>query len=148
MCQVLVGFGVGLLTIMSQLALMTAAGPSNVAVAIAIYQLFGSIGASSSYAIAGAMWTNIFPYKLAEFLPEDFKDQAAAIYGDIELQKMYPIGHPVRDAVIAAYADVGRKMVIAGAALVPLIVITVALWRNVNVKEMQKEEKQEKGNVF
>ncbi|KAH8898009.1 major facilitator superfamily transporter [Thozetella sp. PMI_491] len=148
MCQVLVGFGVELLQVMSHLALMAKAGPSNVAVAMAIYGLFGSIGASTSYAIAGGMWTNIFPYNLEAFLPDEYKGQAHEIYGDITKQMQFPIGHPVRDAVIAAYADVARKMVIVGACLIPLVIGAVAIWKNFNVKEMEGEEKQEKGNVF
>lgn len=63
-------------------------------------------------------------------------------------QMQDPIGTPVRDAIIQAYGDVGRKMVIVGSALTPLMIITVLFWRNINVKEMQQEEKEDRGNVF
>jgi MFS family permease len=108
MCQILVGFGAGMLSDMSQLALMAAVGHQDVAVAIAIYGLFGSIGSSTGYAIAGGMWTNILPYKLHELLPDDAKDLSAAIYGDITKQLSYPMGSPIREAIIAAAADFQR----------------------------------------
>lgn len=148
MCQVLVGFAVGLLTNMAQLALMASVRQENVAVALAIYGLFGSMGSSTGYAIAGGMWTNILPYKMMEFLPEDSKADAWAIYGDITKQLADPIGTPIRDAIILAYGDVARKMVIVSAALIPLLIVSVCAWRNINVKDLEEEEKQEKGTVF
>lgn len=45
-------------------------------------------------------------------------------------------------------AYVGRKMVIVGSALIPLTIICVAVWRNINVKELEEDEKRQRGNVF
>ncbi|KAI2622800.1 MFS general substrate transporter [Hypomontagnella submonticulosa] len=148
MCQVLVGFGVGMIGQMATLATMASVRHQDVAVALAIYGLFGSVGSSVGYAVAGGLWTNILPEKLYEFLPEDNKKNATAIYGDINKQMAYPIGTPIRDAVIAAYADVMRKMVIVGSALIPLTIICVAVWRNINVKKLEATEKRARGNVF
>lgn len=148
MCQVLVGFSTGMLTTMSELALMASVDHQNVAVAIAIYGLFGSVGSSIGYAIAGGIWTNILPGKLVEFLPDYAKDQAASIYGSIENQMAEPIGTPVRDAVIEAYGYVMRLMVIVGASLIPLLVIAVFIWKNINVKKNQSGEKKARGNIF
>ncbi|KAK8103183.1 major facilitator superfamily transporter [Apiospora sp. TS-2023a] len=149
MCQVFVGFSTGMLTTMSQLALMASVGHENVAVAIAIYGLFGAVGSSIGYAIAGGIWTNILPRKLAEFLPDSVsKEQAAAIYGDITLQMAEPIGTPIRDAVIAAYGVVMRLMVIVGASLIPLLIAAVLIWKNINVKKLQTGEKRKQGNIF
>ncbi|OTB02539.1 hypothetical protein M426DRAFT_193241 [Hypoxylon sp. CI-4A] len=148
MCQVLVGFGVGMIGQMSQLITMATVRHQDVAVALAIYGLFGSVGSSVGYAIAGGLWTNILPVKLYEFLPDDAKNMSAAIYGDINKQMAYPIGTPIRDAVIAAYGDVMRKMVIVGAALIPLTIACVLVWRNINVKKLESTEKRARGNVF
>lgn len=133
---------------MATLATMASVRHQDVAVALAIYGLFGSVGSSVGYAVAGGLWTNILPEKLYEFLPEDNKKNATAIYGDINKQMAYPIGTPIRDAVIAAYADVMRKMVIVGSALIPLTIICVAVWRNINVKKLEATEKRARGNVF
>ncbi|XXH02220.1 hypothetical protein Hte_008588 [Hypoxylon texense] len=148
MCQVLVGFGVGMIGQMAELITMATVRHQDVAVALAIYGLFGSVGSSVGYAIAGGLWTNILPAKLYEFLPEDSKNMTAAIYGDINKQMADPIGTPIRDAVIAAYADVMRKMVIVGSALIPLTIICVIVWRNINVKKLEAGEKRARGNVF
>lgn len=148
MCQILIGFGSALLTDTSRLAVMAAVPHKDVALSLVIHSLFTSIGSAIGYAIAGGMWTNMLPYKLIEYLPEDAKSEAWTIFGDITLQLQDPIGTPVRDAIIQAYGDVGRKMVIVGSALTPLMFITVLFWRNINVKEMQQEEKEDRGNVF
>lgn len=148
MCQILVGFSTGILVLTSQLALMYSIAQADVAIGLALYALFGSIGSSTGVAIAGGMWTNILPYKIAEYLPADAKDQAAALYGDITLQMAEPIGSPIRDAVIAAYADVMHKMVIAGVCLIPLLVAAVWVWRHKNVKEVQEKERAQRGNVL
>lgn len=121
----------------------------EIAVGLALWRLFGSIGASIGLAIAGALWTNILPVKLHEFLPEEYKDRTYEIFGDIVIQQSFPMGSPVRDAIIAAYADVQRKMVIAGAAFLPLCLICLLMWKNVNVKDLEATHgKQSKGNVF
>ncbi|KAI1475353.1 hypothetical protein K445DRAFT_314456 [Daldinia sp. EC12] len=148
MCQVFVGFGVGMINQMSQLITMASVRHQDVAVALAIYGLFGSVGSSVGYAVAGGIWTNLLPVKLHEFLPEDSKNMTAEIYGDITKQMEYPIGTPIRDAVIEAYGDVMRKMVIVGSALIPLTIICVIVWKNINVKKLETVEKRSRGNVF
>lgn len=111
--------------------------------------MFGSIGVAIGLAIAGSLWTNVLPVQLYNRLPEDAKDLAAEIYGSIVVQQSYPMGSPIRDAIIAAYADVQRKMVIAGAAFIPLLVICIMVWRNVNVKKLEEiNGNQVKGNVW
>jgi hypothetical protein len=148
MCQVLVGFSVGMLTTMSQLALMASVRHQDVAVALAIYGLFGAVGSSTGYAVAGGLWTNMLPGKILYYLPEEYKDMAALLYGDIEQQMAEPIGHPIRDAVIHAYGDVMRVMTIAGSCLIPLLFIVIFMWKNINVKKMAEQEKKDRGNVF
>ncbi|KAI1246147.1 hypothetical protein MGN70_013044 [Eutypa lata] len=148
MCQVLVGFGVGMIGQMAQLTTMASVRHQDVAVALAIYGLFGSVGSSVGYAIAGGLWTNILLVKLHEFLPDDAKNRTAEIYGDITIQMADPIGTPIRDAVIAAYGVVMRRMVIVGSALIPLTVLCVIVWRNINVKNLETVEKRKRGNVF
>ena len=107
-----------------------------------------SVGSSVGYAVAGALWTNILPAKLAEFLPDEAKPQAAAIYGDITKQMAEPLGSPVRDAVVAAYGVVMRRMVIVGTCLIPLTIACVIVWRNINVKKLEGVERRKRGNVF
>lgn len=95
------------------------------------------------------MWNQILPGQLYNRLPEAAKANSTLIFGDIKRQMAFPNGSPEREAVVGAYADVQRKMVIAGACFVPLCLLSVYMWRNVNVKKLERENgKQTKGTVF
>lgn len=149
MTQVLNGLGTGLFAACGQLAVMAPVSHQEVAVVIAIWGMFGSIGASIGLAIAGSMWNNILPGELLRRLPEATKANATLIFGDIVTQMSFLDGTPERDAVVGAYADVQRKMVIAGACFMPLVLASIYVWRNVNVKKLEEEKgNQTKGNVW
>ncbi|RWA14690.1 hypothetical protein EKO27_g473 [Xylaria grammica] len=137
MCQIFNGISSEIWVLTAQLAIMASVTHQEIAVSLALFRLFGSIGAAIGFAIAGALWTNILPAKLYEFLPGDAKDQAGEIFGSIIIQKSYPMGTPIRDAIVAAYADVQRKMVISGAAFLPLCFICLLMWKNINVKTLE-----------
>lgn len=144
MCQILNGAAGGILSIAMPLAVMASVGHQEVAVVLALHGLFASIGAGVGLAVSGAMWTNLLPDALVKFLPDDSKADAMTIYGDITVQLGYEWGSPTREAIIAAYGEVQRKMVIAGASFMPLLFASIIVWKNYNLKEM----KQTRGNVF
>ncbi|OAX82443.1 hypothetical protein ACJ72_03205 [Emergomyces africanus] len=147
--QVLVGIGTSFFSVCGQLAVMSVVSHQEVAVVLAIWGMFGSIGASIGLAVAGAMWNNILPSQLYQRLPEESKHLAAQIFGDMELQMSYLDGTPERAAIVGAYADVQRKMVIAGVCLMPLVLASIFIWKNVNIKKHEEEEgSQTKGNIF
>ncbi|OAA55529.1 Major facilitator superfamily domain, general substrate transporter [Niveomyces insectorum RCEF 264] len=149
MCQLLNGFGSGILSLSAQIAVMASVTHQEVAVVLAIYGLFGSIGASIGETIAGALWTNELPKQLYQHLPADSKNLTMTIYESIVEQESYPVGSPIRDAIIAAYANVMRKMVIAGACFLPPMVLCLFLWRNINLKTIEKiNGTQSKGNIL
>lgn len=148
MCQLLNGFGTGIWTTCGQIAVMASVNHQEIAVALALWGMFGSIGSSLGNAIAGALWTNMAPQRLAQALPEDQKNMTSLIYGSIVEQKAFPLGDPIRMATIDAYAYVQRYMVITGAALVPLMVACLFMWRNIDLKKRQAENPQAKGNIW
>ncbi|KAH6885195.1 major facilitator superfamily domain-containing protein [Thelonectria olida] len=149
MCQLFNGIYSGVWALTAQLAIMASVTHQEIAVSIALFGLFGSIGAAMGFAIAGGLWTNILPQQLLARLPEDSKDQMATIYGDITVQLSYPPGSPVRDAINAAYSDVQRKMVITGVAIMPLCIACLFLWKNINVRKLEKTHgTQTKGTVW
>ncbi|KAI0008341.1 MFS general substrate transporter [Xylariaceae sp. FL0662B] len=149
MCQVLNGAATELWLLAGQLAIFASVTHQEVAVGLALFGLFGSVGSAIGLAIAGGIWTNVLPAKLYEFLPDDSKNLTSKIYGDIKVQRSYPMGSPIRDAIIAAYADVQRKMVIAGACFIPLCVVCILVWKNINVKQLEASRgKQTKGTVW
>lgn len=117
--------------------------------ALALWGMFGSIGASIGSTIAGGIWTNLLPAKLVLHLPEGSKDLAATIYSSLVIQQEYPIGSPIRDAIIAAYGDVQHLMVIAGSVVIPFLLVTVWMWKNINVNTLEREKgTQTKGTVW
>lgn len=148
MTQVFVGVGTALFAVSGQLAVMATVSHQEVAVVIAVWGMFGSIGASIGFAVAGALWTNIFPAQLYARLPEGSKDMAAVIFADIKMQAEFLDGTPEREAVVGAYAHVQRMMVITGACLMPLVLASIFIWRNVNVKKLEERKKQTEGNIF
>lgn len=149
MCQIFMGIGTGIFATTAQLAIMASVTHQEIAVAVALWSMFGSIGASIGQAIAGALWTSIVPTRLFEALPEESKNLTMTIYSSLSIQQEYPMGSPIRDALIVAYADVQRKMVIAGSAFLPVMLISIVFWKSINVKKMEAEHgKQTKGTVW
>ncbi|KAL4782686.1 major facilitator superfamily domain-containing protein [Aspergillus varians] len=146
MTQVLVGLGTCLFAVCGQLAVMAPVTHQEIAVVMAIWGLFGSIGSSVGSAIAGGMWNNILMPELHRRLPEEKKDLAASIFASIETQMEYADGTPERAAIVGAYGDLQRKMVIVGVCLVPLCLLCTWFWRNVNVKKLSRE--QTSGNIW
>lgn len=147
--QILNGIGTGALSATAQLAVTVPVTHQQIAVALAIWGMFGGIGSSIGFAIAGALWSNVFPVELAKRLPEESKSMARDIFGDIVLQMSFEDGTPEREAVVGAYAHVMRLMVIVGCAFIPLVLASIYIWRNINLKKKEQEEgNQTKGNVL
>lgn len=149
MCQIFVGAGTGIFAACGQLGLMAAVTHQEIAVVMAVFSLFGSIGAAIGNAIAGAIWTNVLPGQLLKFLPADKQDLMPQIYGSLSVQQEWPMGDPIRDAIIEAYGVVQHRMVIGGAVIVPVFVGCIFLFKNINVIELEeKKGKQTKGKVW
>lgn len=144
MCQILSAFAGGTLVMTEQLAAMAAVPHNEVAAVLALEGMFTSIGGAVGQSISGAIWTNLMPSKLAEYLPEADRPSAALIYGSITVQLSYPFGSPARDAILQAYGFVQRRMLIAGVCFMPLAFGCVLVWRDINVKKL----KQTRGTVF
>ncbi len=148
MCQLFNGLYSGVWSLTAQLAIMATIGHQELAVALALYGLFGSIGASIGNALASALWTNIFPVQLYKNLPDDAKNLTQTIYGDINVQLSYPLGSPIRDATIQTYGHVQRLMVITGVCFLPLCIGCLFLWKNINVIKMDASRKKAGSNIF
>jgi hypothetical protein len=89
------------------------------------------------------------PVQLAQRLPEAAKANATIIFGDITIQQSYADGSLEREAIVGAYAHTMRLMAITGVATMPLCVLSIIIWRNINVKKVEEEKgKQTKGMVF
>lgn len=147
--QFLVGLGSEIFSACSALAIMAPVTHQYIAAVNAIGGLFGGVGASIGIAIAGAMWNNMIPDQLTQRLPEAMKANATTIFGDIRIQMSFADGTPERDAVVGAYSHVMRLMVIVGAAFMPLCLLCVFSWKNINVRKIEEEQgKQTKGLII
>ncbi|KAJ3494588.1 hypothetical protein NLG97_g3980 [Lecanicillium saksenae] len=144
MCQLFSGIYSGVWAATSQLSVMANVSHQETAVALALWGLFGSIGAAIGQAIAGGIWTNVLPQQLVKNLPDDLKPLAGEIFADITKQLSYPMGSPGRDAIIASYGHVQRIFVIVGCCFLPLAISCLFLWKNINVKSMQSAERRKK----
>ncbi|KAK3192057.1 hypothetical protein K4F52_001684 [Lecanicillium sp. MT-2017a] len=148
MCQLFNGVYSGVWSLTAQLAIMAVVGHQELAVAIALYGLFGSIGASIGNALAAALWNNILPVELYKNLPDDAKNLTQTIFGNINVQLSYPMGSPIREATIQAYGHVQRLMVITGVCFIPVCVACLFAWKNINVIKVDAARKKSGSNVF
>ncbi|KAJ4298920.1 hypothetical protein N0V90_004163 [Kalmusia sp. IMI 367209] len=123
MVEVLGSMCGGSLVMIEQLAVMAAVPHENVAVGLALLGMITSIGGSVGQTISAAIWTQTIPTKLMQYLPEESKNQTAAIYASLPAQLALPWNSPERQAIVRAYGDAQRLMVIVGTcAWVPCFV--------------------------
>lgn len=143
MCQIFIAFSGGTLVICEQMAVIAATSHQYVAVVIAIEGMFSSIGGAIGSIIAGAVWTGVFPKKLAEYLPPESQANLTTIYADIRTQLSYPKGSPTRMAIEAAYGDAQKWMLVAATTILAVAIASTVVWRDIKVKDF----KQVKGRV-
>ncbi|KAH8816987.1 siderophore iron transporter-like protein mirB [Xylogone sp. PMI_703] len=144
MCQLFIAFGGGTLVVCEQMTVMAVSSHQHIPAVLAMESMLASVGGSIGSTIATAMWTGIFPKKLAKFLPPESQADLLTIYGDLTVQSSYPLGSPTRDAIDHAYGDTQRLMLIASTCLYGLSLFSIMLWKDVNVKKI----KQVRGTVW
>lgn len=144
MCQILNGVAGSTLLAAQRMAAQSAVNHEEVAVVTALVGLFSSLGAAIGSTIATAIWTNLMPRFLMAYLPAEDQTRLPIIYGSLVEQLEYPWGSPTRDAIVHAYSDVQRRLLIAGTCFIPLVLVGVLLWRDTQVKGM----KQTKGTIY
>ncbi|KXN85124.1 Siderophore iron transporter 3 [Leucoagaricus sp. SymC.cos] len=120
--QLLQGIGGGFASVASQVGAQASVTHADVAMVTAVVLLITEIGGSIGSAIAGALWTNLMPGKLAKCLSFLPADQQAELFSSITAAIQYPRGNPVREGVIQAYDEVMKTMTITATviAVIPL----------------------------
>jgi MFS family permease len=144
MCQIFIAFAGGTIVITEQMAVMAATSHQYIAVVLALLGMFSYIGGAIGNTVAAAVWTGVFPVRLAEYLPAEEQANLMSIYGDITVQMSYPKGTAARAAIERAYGDAQRDMLIGGTAILAAAMVCVLLWRDIKVKDFR----QVKGNVI
>jgi hypothetical protein len=143
MTQIFIAFGGGACVITEQVAAMAATDHQYIAVVLALEGMFSSVGGGIGSSLATAVWTGVFPKKLAEYLPAEAQASLLDIYAQLPVQLSYPKGTPTRDAIELAYSDAQKFMNIGGTAILILAIPAVVIWRDIKVKDF----KQVKGRV-
>lgn len=138
MCQLFIAFGGGALVICEQMTVMAVSAQQHIPAVLAMEAMVIAIGEAVGQTIAGAMWTGIFPKKLAEYLPADVQDQLLSIYGSLTVQISYPRGTAAREAIDRSYGDTQRLMCIAATCIYATCIFSTLLWKEVNVKEIKQ----------
>ncbi|KAE8363116.1 major facilitator superfamily domain-containing protein [Aspergillus caelatus] len=138
MCQIFIAFGGGTLVICEQMTVMAVSSQQHIPAVLAMESMFINIGSAVGTTIATALWTGIFPHKLAEYLPADAQSNLVNIYGDMTVQASYPVGSAARDAINRSYSETQRLMLIAATCLYTVTLASVMMWKDVNVKKIQQ----------
>ncbi|KAH9896440.1 drug:h+ antiporter [Cubamyces lactineus] len=121
--QLLQGIGGGFASVCSQVGAQASVPHVDVAMVTAVVLLWTEIGGSVGSAVAGAIWTNTMPGKLAEHLPALNQTERDTLFGSITSVMVLPFDDPTRQGVIAAYGDTMRVMLIVATvlAVVPML---------------------------
>ena len=144
MCEIFISLAGSTMIIGQQVAIMATADHNDIAAVLAILGLFGYMGGAVGNSISGAIWTHTLPGALQRLLPESVVGDWQSIYDDLETQLSFPMGDPVRDAIIEAYSIGQRRMLIAGTVIMTTSLVWVLLMRNINVSKIE----QVKGVLF
>ena len=136
MCMLLNAFGTGFMTVSDEIATLSVVSHQQIAAAVAILGFFGSIGSAIGLAVAGAIWQNVFPLRLARYLPADELSNLATIYADITQQLSYETGSQARLAIQQAYGDAQSALLIAATSVWAIGIVAVLMWKNVDVRSI------------
>ena len=138
MCLIFIAFGGGVLVVSEQTTLMAVSKQQDFPALLAVESMVISIGGAIGSTIAGAMWTGIFPVKLAKNLPADAQPSLMKIYGDLTVQSGYAWGTPTRDAINLSYSETQRLMLVAATCIYFLVLVSVVGWQNVDVRKQKQ----------
>ena len=139
MCMIFIAFGGGVLVVAEQTTLMAVSKQQDFPALLAVESMIISIGGAIGSTIATAIWTGVFPKRLAVNLAgTSAADNVAAIYGDLEVQSSYAWGSPERQGINLSYGETQRYMLIGGTCVYATMLVSIALWQNVDVRKMKQ----------
>jgi MFS family permease len=119
--QVLVGIGGGFVNVPVQLGMQASVLPKDVACTTAMFLTTLSLGGAVGSGVSGAVWGTLLKRKLAAYLPEDHQGSVDAIFGDFLKARELEWGSPAREAVVLAYEETMRTLlIIAVAVCIPM----------------------------
>ncbi|KAH7357610.1 major facilitator superfamily domain-containing protein [Pyrenochaeta sp. MPI-SDFR-AT-0127] len=117
------------------MAIMAAVPHEHVATGLALLAMITSVGGAIGQTICSTIWTHTIPGKLLEYLPTTSRDQAKTLGGSLPAVLLLPRESLEYQAVVSAYGDVQKLMlIVATCALVPCF-LWVAMLKNYRMSE-------------
>ncbi|KAI1333571.1 MFS general substrate transporter [Xylariaceae sp. FL0016] len=144
MCQILITIGGSTLVVCEQMAVMAVADHTELASVMALLTLATYIGSAIGSSFSGAIWNSTLPTALAELLPQVSPAELNHIASDLTKQLSYPVGDPIREAIVAAYGKSQLRMCIAGTLISLVEIVAVLVWKDCRVSQ----SRQVKGTVI
>ncbi|ORY68440.1 major facilitator superfamily-domain-containing protein [Pseudomassariella vexata] len=144
LCQILMTIGGSTLVVCHQIAIMVTSTHGELASVMAVLSLASYVGSAGGNTLSGAIWNSTLPKALAELLPNFSEKELFQIGSSLTKQLSYPMGDPVRTAIITAYDRAQVRMCITGSLVSLLQVVAVAIWKDAVVSQV----KQVKGKVL
>lgn len=146
----LLGFGAGFFTYPTQASIQAVTDHEHMAVVTSLYLASYYIGSALGGSISGAIWTQVLPKRITtEFAQFNNSTLATYAYGSpYSFILDYTWGTPEREALVIAYREVQRLLLITGTCLcVPLVVFALLL-HNPKLKSAQNlfDEKSDVSN--
>lgn len=138
LCQIAISAAAGIVMACDEIAILAAASQQHTAVCLAVLGLFGNIGGALGLTVASALWQEVFPQKLKEYLPPEDLPRLENIYANISTQLSFPVGSETRTAIQHAYGDSQMRLLIIGTLAWVAGFIGVLFWRNINVIGINK----------
>ena len=122
---------------------MAATTHQNVAVVLAIQDVFLSVGGAIGSTVSTAIWTGTFRNNLLRFLPPSEHANIDPIYAGLSAQLSYPVGSPERLGIQKAYGESVKWQLTAAVAVLSHMIPCVLVWRNYQLRD----HRQVKGTV-
>lgn len=117
MTQIIQSFGGGITVIIIQTVSQASVIHKHVAIVTAVVLLITEIGGAIGTAVAGGIWDNMMPQRLAHHLPEVPQEIRDQLFGATTAITALDPDDPVRIGVIAAYGDTMEVLLIVATVL-------------------------------
>ncbi|EXF77426.1 siderophore iron transporter [Colletotrichum fioriniae PJ7] len=96
MCEILIALAGGTIVMVEPIAIMDFVPRRHAAIGLVILSMATIVDGAIGSSISGAIWTNLMPSKLENYLTDELKSETLHIYGDLTKQMSYD-GEPPRD---------------------------------------------------
>lgn len=141
--QIVLGIAGGMFPYPAQASLQAYVKHEQLAIMTGLYLATYSVGSALGNSVSGAIWSQVLPGDLASRLGNE--TLAGIVYGDpLGSIELYPVGTPIRTAMIDSFQHVQRLLTITGICLcIPLVVFSLCL-RNPHLNDKQNLVENEK----